>query len=150
MYLLLCLQPVAFDTPGPGQASVTRFLHSSAPLPSPLIPLLSSFLHPFSLSSSFPLPFSLSSSFPLPFPFPFPLFSFLSLYPYSKSRWWSWAIRLKAYSIRFDSIHYCCVTRGWGPLWTVVYVVECTRKMMSLGLAINAQWRKYESKKTFH
>jgi len=43
----------------------------------------------------------------------------------------SWAIWLKANSIRLDSIHCCCVTRGWGHLWTMVCIVKCTRKIIN-------------------
>jgi len=31
----------------------------------------------------------------------------------------------------FDSIYYCCITRGWGHLWTVVCIVKCTRKIIN-------------------
>jgi len=34
-------------------------------------------------------------------------------------------------SIRFDSIDYFCVTRGWGHLWTVVCIVKRTRKIIN-------------------
>ena len=44
--------------------------------------------------------------------------------------------------IRFDSL--LCVTRGWCHLWTVLAKLLTA---ISLRLAVNAQWRKYESKK---
>ena len=47
------------------------------------------------------------------------------------SRLQSSVIRLKANSIWFNSVHYCCITRSWGHLWTVVCIVKGTREIIT-------------------
>jgi len=43
-------------------------------------------------------------------------------------------IRYNSAEFWFDSIHYCCLTWGWGHLWTVVCIVGCTRKIINTHL----------------
>ena len=73
---------------------------------------------------------------------------------------WRWVIRLKANSIRFGriSIRFNSLLlhhSGLRPfmncgLSALSNVLAKLLTVISLGLAVNAQWRKHESKKAFH